>query len=345
MISRTAYAASSSLRRIFDRRAADFDRVAFLPREIAGRMRERLDYIKVSPRRTLDVGCGVGSDLSALASRYPASQMVGMDFSRNMLLRAAGAPVGDKLAKWMPDALRRVLGGKEAWLAQANLDALPFADNTFDMIWSNQALHWHAEPDQVFPEWQRVLAVGGLLMFSTLGPDTLLEVREAWEEAARATNSSGDHLLKAVRAPVLDFVDMHDFGDMMVNSGFELPVMDMERLSVTYREPTALLADVRGWGAFRPQIRRTNAARVAEESGAAARPTARGTDVARGLGGKALHAAFVDALAARRQADGTIPLTFEIIYGHAWKAAPRASAGQTMIRPDEIGGRKRRDLR
>ncbi|MDI9682646.1 methyltransferase domain-containing protein, partial [Burkholderia cenocepacia] len=129
-------------------------------------------------------------------------------------------------------------------VAQADFAALPFPGGAFDLIWSNLALHWHSRPDTVFPEWQRVLRVNGLLMFSTLGPDTLRELRAEGGAMPSAASAS------AQAARVIDFVDMHDLGDMLVESGFEIPVMDQEVLTVTYKSPDSLLADVRRWGAY-----------------------------------------------------------------------------------------------
>ena len=277
-------------------------------------MRERLEYIKVSPASMLDAGCGVGDDLPLLRERFPETPLVGVDLSLAMLVRAlpqaAGQPGWRRL---LPPALQRSLGGRGPRLAQADFAALPFADGAFDFIWSNLALHWHSQPDSVLPEWQRVLQPNGLLMFSTLGPDTLRELRAAYAEVEAA------HGLSA--APrVIDFVDMHDLGDMLVESGFEIPVMDQETLTITYTSPESLLADVRRWGAY-PHRR----ARAATQP---AHP-------------RRIHAALRKALEARRRADGTIALTFEVIYGHAWKAVPRTTAdGHAIVRVEDIGRRR-----
>jgi malonyl-CoA O-methyltransferase len=307
---------SRLVRRIFDRRAAAFGDVSFLPREIAGRMRERLDYIKVSPTSMLDAGCGVGDDLPLLRERFPEAPLVGVDLSYSMLARAIPHSVSD--ARWrrlLPAALQRSLGVRGPRLAQADFAALPFASGAFDFIWSNLALHWHSQPDLVLPEWQRVLVPNGLLMFSTLGPDTLRELRGAYAEVEAA------HGMPA-RAHVIDFVDMHDLGDMLVESGFEIPVMDQETLTITYKSPQSLLADVRRWGAY-PHRR--------QPAGAQSASTRE----------RRLHAALIDALEARRRADGTIALTFEVIYGHAWKAVPRTTAeGHAIVRVEDIGRRR-----
>lgn len=344
-------AAPAVQRRVFDRRAATFEKVAFLPREIATRMRERLDYIRTTPAHILDAGCGPGADLPVLGARYPAAQVTGLDASHAMLAKAgrAAAPEGRlDTRRWLPGALRRALGHREAWRVQADFATLPFDDGAFDMVWSNLALQWHARPDGVFPEWQRVLATGGLLMFSTLGPDTLKELRAAWLEAdagrgappaiERHAPTGGAGLPAGPagafaagapgrrRAPVLDFVDMHDFGDMLVASGFELPVMDMEMLSVTYRDPVALLADVRAWGAV--------PGRDATDAGPQGA-------VVPGLTGRRAHQRLLDALERQRDAQGRLVLTFEIVYGHAWKAQPRTTNdAPAVVRVEDIGGRR-----
>ncbi|MDR6379797.1 methyltransferase domain-containing protein [Paraburkholderia caribensis] len=300
---------SRRLRKIFDRRAATFDDVAFLPREIAQRMRERLDYIKVNPAQVLDAGCGAGDDLPTLRERFPEAPVFGADLSRAMLARAVQHDATDtSWRRFLPASLGKALGSRGPRFAQADFSALPFASGAFEFIWSNLALHWHSRPDLVFPEWQRVLKVNGLLMFSTLGPDTLKELRGAYAEieAAHGVNT---------HKHVIDFVDMHDLGDMLVESGFEIPVMDQETLTITYKSPESLLADVRRWGAY-PFRRETSP----------------------GVASRRMRNALLAALEARRRADGTIPLTFEVIYGHAWKAVPRMTPeGHGIVRIEDIG--------
>lgn len=306
--------------RIFDRRANSFSDVAFLPREVAQRMRERLDYIKIEARRVLDAGCGTGDDFASLGERFADSTVFGIDASRRMLARVpnASAPATG-LQRLLPGALRDRLGAKRAPIAQADFGALPFAPSAFELVWSNLALHWHPRPHEVFPEWNRVLKTGGLLMFSTFGPDTFKELRAAM---ATVESEAGSTLRHRGRR-VIDFTDMHDFGDMLVNSGFEVPVMDVERLTVTYSSADKLLADVRKWGAY--PFSDTGAERMM------------------GLGGKQWRAALGEALERGRGADGTIPLSFELVYGHAWKAQRSTTEdGHAIVRADQIGGRRPR---
>ena len=266
----------------------------FLRREIATRMHERRELIKVAPTRVLDAGCGSGADLATLQRAYPAAQVLGLDGAHAMALAAAAAaPV--------PGALNQLLG--RLLPAKAGVDVLcadfgnlPLGPNSVDLVWSNLALHWHPQPDRVFTEWRRVLRVDGLLMFSNFGPDTLRELRTAF-----AAMDESPH--------VLPFVDMHDFGDQLVEAGFSTPVMDMELITVTYDTPQALLADVRALGG-NPLATR-----------------------ARGLAGRAAWQRLLQALEGQRRADGKLVLSFEVIYGHAFRPAPRVTrAGEAIIR-------------
>ena len=304
--------------RIFDRRAASFGDVAFLPREVSLRMRERLDYIKIAPLTVLDAGCGRGDDFGPLAERFAQSTVFGIDASGRMLSHVASliAPASG-LQRLLPGAIRERFTARRPPIAQADFGALPFAPTSFDLVWSNLALHWHPRPHEVFPEWNRVLKTGGLLMFSTLGPDSLKELKAALTEIAAAELAEKSTV---DAAGVIAFTDMHDFGDMLVNSGFEVPAMDVEHLTVTYSSPEKLLADVRRWGAF---------------------PFAAQTS--QGLAGKRRQAALHAALERGRRPDGTLALTFELVYGHAWKSLQASTPeGHAIIRADQIGGRRGR---
>lgn len=279
-------------------RVADAD---FLRREVSARMFERLELVKIVPQRLLDAGCGAGGDLALLQKQFSQAQILGADASAAMLLEArsrlsaALSSVNRLLAKYLPGKAG-ASAGLDASLLCADFARLPLALGTVDLVWSNLALHWHPQPDQVFHEWRRVLRQDGLLMFSCFGPDTCKQLRSAF-----AAIDAAPH--------VLPFVDMHDLGDMLVEAGFSTPVMDMEHITVTYASVDKLMADVRALGGNPLATRR------------------------RGLLGKNDWSRVVAGLEQQRQADGKIPLTFEIIYGHAFRPAPKlTSNGESIIR-------------
>ncbi|QYF95913.1 methyltransferase domain-containing protein [Massilia sp. PAMC28688] len=266
----------------------------FLRREIAARMHERLELVKVAPRRVLDAGCGSGADLALLHKDYPAAHILGIDAAAAML-RQAQAPASALSS--LNKVLSRLLPAKAGVdVLGGDFGNLPLPPNCVDLVWSNLALHWHPQPDRVFAEWRRVLRLDGLLMFSVFGPDTCRELRTAFAELDGYPH-------------VLPFVDMHDFGDQLVEAGFSTPVMDMEVITVTYGTVAALLADVRALGGNPLDTRR------------------------RGLVGRAGYKRLEAALEKQRRPDGQLGLTFEVIYGHAFRPAPRVTqSGEAIVR-------------
>ena len=266
----------------------------FLRREIAERMHERLSLVKIVPQRVLDAGCGGGADLATLQKTYAAAQIVGLDASSAMLAAAKTPAPAMRSLNQMLSRLMPAKAGVD--LLCGDFGRLPFGPNSIDLVWSNLALHWHPQPDRVFAEWRRVLRVDGLLMFSNFGPDTFKELRAAFAEIDETPHT-------------LPFVDMHDFGDQLVEAGFSTPVMDAERITVTYATVESLLADVRAIGGNPLSTRR------------------------RGLIGRAAWQRMVDALEAGRGADGKIGLSFEVIYGHAFRPVPKTTAaGESIVR-------------
>jgi malonyl-CoA O-methyltransferase len=263
----------------------------FLRREIAARMFDRLSLVKTAPQRVLDAGCGIGADLAQLQKHYPAAQVLGLDAVPAMLAVAAGGTQAPR------SFLSRLLPAKAGIdLVAGDFGQLPLGPNSVDLVWSNLALHWHSQPDRVFQEWRRVLRVDGLLMFSNFGPDTFIELRSAFASMDETPHT-------------LPFVDMHDFGDQLVEAGFTTPVMDMEKITVTYDTVEALLADVRAFGGNPLATRR------------------------RGLVGRAAWQRMRDALEGGRRSDGKLGLTFEVIYGHAFRPAPKTTAaGEAIVR-------------
>ncbi|HJV81579.1 methyltransferase domain-containing protein [Noviherbaspirillum sp.] len=275
----------------------------FLRREIARRMHERLTLIKIKPERAADLGCGDGSDLPLLQEQYAEAQVLGIDASQSLLRlardrqRAAKSSMNRLLSKWLPGKIGAGLDASGGLIC-GDFAQLPFQNSSIDLLWSNLALHWHPQPDRVFAEWRRVLRVDGLLMFSCFGPDTFKELRTAF-----ASVDQDGH--------ALTFVDMHDFGDMLVDVGFSTPVMDMETVTVTYDSIDRLISDVRAWGG-NPLVTRK-----------------------RGLLGRQAWSAVAAALEKNRRADNKLPLTFEIIYGHAFRPAPtKTASGEAIIRFD-----------
>lgn len=273
------------LRRRFAASAPHAQEADFLSREVASRMAERLDYIRFTPQRILDLGCGHGADLPLLAQRYPQAERIGLDFALPLL----------NLAREERGLFQRLLGkSRGPSLLCADATALPLARSSVQMVWSNLLLNWLSDPMPVFKECHRVLEVGGLLMFATVGPDTLKELRAALPDSA------GEHVHR--------FIDMHDLGDALVQAGFSDPVMDMQTLVLTYGELDSLLRDLRHAGI---------------NNAATTRP--------RGLTGKQYWQQARAKLEASRQ-KGRIPATVELVFGHAWKAAPKQTEdGRAII--------------
>ncbi|WP_291993788.1 malonyl-ACP O-methyltransferase BioC [Candidatus Accumulibacter sp. ACC003] len=275
------------VRRNFARAARTYDEVAVLQREIGSRMLERLDYVRIEPKCVLDLGCGTGASLTALHQRYPDALLIGADLSAPMLQMSRAQR---SRLRWLLPFVR----GHRAPLVVTDAASLPFKPQSIGLLWSNLMLHWLDDPLAAFREAYRLLEVGGLLMFSAFGPDTLKELRASFSDGQIHTQR---------------FTDMHDYGDMLLECGFADPVMDAEVLTMTYPGLDELLADLR-------------------QSGSACAMQAR----RRGLSGRAQWAA-ARAAYARLACDGRLPATIEVVYGHAWKAQPKALAdGRAIVR-------------
>ncbi|HXE38675.1 MAG TPA: methyltransferase domain-containing protein [Azonexus sp.] len=275
--------------RRFSRVAARYGEADFFAREVDRRMQERLDFVKLEPKRILDLGCSRGGSFPGLAARYPGAELIGLDLSPAML--ATGR---EQRAGW-----QRWLGlGKSSGPQRLAADAaqLPLKTKSAALVWSNLLLHWLDDPLPALAEAHRVLEVGGLLMFSTLGPDSLKELRTAFSDGYAHTQR---------------FIDMHDLGDMLVGCGFADPVMDMEVVTLTYDDLDALFAELRAAG-----------------SGCAMKARRHG------LTGRGSLAALRAAYETMRR-DGKLPATFEVVYGHAWKTeAKQTPDGRAIVRFD-----------
>jgi len=197
----------------------------FLAREIARRMDERLDVMRIAPRRVLDLGCGAGDDLVRLGERYPLAERIGLDIDAPRLTRARQrfAPPKHGLRRLFAKAAPVVR------LVAADAERLPLPDASASLVWSNLLLPTVDDPLPVLLETRRVTETGGLVMFSSFGPDTLRELRAHLPESRPR------------------FIDMHDLGDALLRAGFSDPVMDMEILTLTYADVDDLLADLRSF--------------------------------------------------------------------------------------------------
>lgn len=289
------------VRRAFGRAVATYDAAAALQREVGARMASRLEYVRVAPALVLDAGCGTGEAVGELSIRYPGARVVALDLALPMVAAAR------ERARHGRSLMRRLLpaalsgAARAPWFVCGDVNALPLRGVAFDLVWSNLALQWVNDLPRAFAEMRRVLKVGGLLSFTTFGPDTLREVRSAFGRADGHTHTNR-------------FVDMHDLGDMLVHAGFADPVVDMEQITVTYAGPDALLRELKHLGA-------TNATR--------GRP--------HGLMGRRRWQKVLAALEAMRR-DGRIPATFEVVYGHAWKGEPKRTAeGHPIVRLSRPG--------
>jgi malonyl-CoA O-methyltransferase len=262
---------------------------SFIAKEVAQRMASRLDYIRIEPKEIIDSHSRPAGDWTLLRERFAGAHLIALQsaaaqFVGTMPTQAQGLA---RLKQWF---------AADHWLCRlcADLGSIPLRSGTADMLWSNLAVHWHPEPHRMFPEWHRALKVGGLVLFSAFGPDTLREVRHAFQAIDRC-------------AHVLDFTDMHDYGDMLVASGFATPVMDMETITLTYASVDKLWEDVRALGG-NPLVQRR-----------------------RGLIGRADAGRLTQALDDQRGPDGRLRLTIEVVYGHAWKAEPRPRPGAESV--------------
>ena len=262
----------------------------WLHEEVASRMQERLDFIKLQPLHWVHWGPLRGglAAQSALEQRYPKAQV----------WLAGESPAHAQLTR---QTLQASWWQARHWRAPQRHEGLP-PDHSAHMLWANMHLHASAEPQALLQTWHRALAVDGFLMFSCLGPDTLRDLRQVYARAGWPE-------------PAHAFTDMHDWGDMLVEAGFAEPVMDMERITLTYASPDTLLAELRSLG------RNLHVQRF------------------QGLRTRLWRDRLSEALLAlaRPEEGGRLSLGFEIVYGHALKPQPRMKmAAKTEIGLDQM---------
>ena len=301
----------------FNHAAPSYDDAAILQKTVAERIDERLELTTIEPKTILDLGAGTGLLTEKVIRRYPNAQLFAVDLSPSMLNIATPrftAPrwpaLNTKVNQFLQNCkLTKALATRTGAIAiNADVYQLPFADNSVDLIVSNLMLQWCDDLDSVFAEFRRVLRSEGLLMFTTFGPDTLKELRYAWQKV----DANYEH--------VNNFIDMHDIGDALIRNGFGQPVMDMEIFTLTYDKPIGVLKDLKAIGATNANKQRNN-----------------------GLMGKQRFASMLNAYEEQRNPnDHKIPATYEVVHGHAWaaqeviKGPNRDKSGHIEISLDEF---------
>jgi malonyl-CoA O-methyltransferase len=283
------------VRAAFDRASTSYESAAVLQSRVAGELLERLDTFSFKPGVVLDLGAGTGRTTAELRRRYPKALVIALDLAPGMLREAR------KHRSFLKPFAR----------VCADAHRLPLASGSIDVIFSSLMLQW-CDLDGVFAEVRRVMRPEGFFGFSSFGPDTLHELRAAWCEA----DTDGEPHTHVNR-----FIDMHDVGDALVRAGLMEPVLDVDRLQLTYPDTMALMRDLKSIGAHNATAGR-----------------------ARSLTGKSRLKRLGAAYEKHRQ-DGRLPATYEVVYGAAWGAAGRqavpAVAGEARIAPGMIRRRER----
>ena len=278
------------VRAAFSRAAHTYDAAAVLQKQVRSEMLSRLDLVKIKPALILDAGCGTGAASHALQQRFKKARVVSLDFAHAMLQKTRKTGVLQRL--------KTLCGLPGQSLICADIEALPLASASVGLVWSNLAIQWCNDLDAAFAEFHRVLQPEGLLMFSTLGPDTLRELRIA---TGQAQSDAPSHGSAAAVTSVSRFIDMHDIGDALVRAGFSAPVLDVERFTLTYDDVLAVMRDLKNIGAHNATDGR-----------------------ARGLNGRGflqkLSLSYEQFRAGSKADGGKLPATFEVVYGHAWRA-------------------------
>ena len=284
-----------AMRRAFSAASAEYDRIAVLQAEVRTRLLERLDVIKLEPTTVVDLGCGTAHASRALQQRYPQAQVIALDAAFGMVQQARRQQgfwsnlLGKPFSRICADAYR-----------------LPFKDASIDLVFSNLMLQWCDPPDAAFAEVRRVLKPQGALLFTSFGPDTLKELRVAWSSVDTHTH-------------VNRFIDMHDLGDAMIRAGLAEPVLDVERLTLTYTDVMSLMRELKAIGAHNVTVGRRA-----------------------GLTGRTALKQLGLAYESFRR-EGVLPASYEVVFGQAWGnvKAPPAHDGEVRIPLNKIGGRNR----
>ena len=248
----------SRVRNNFNNASSIYDENAFLQNEIATRLSEKLKVISINPESIIDLGSGTGFLSEKTAKIFPHANLICLDFAQKSLTK-----------------------NTQKFKVCDNAYQLPLKSNSIDFVISNLMMQWCPDLKTLFDECHRVLKPHGLILFTTFGPETLKELKRSWSVV-----DSHPH--------VNEFIDMHDIGDQMIQSGFQSPIMEMEKLTLTYERVLDLMRDLKGIGAQSVENR------------------------SKSLTGKTKFMKMIEMYESYRE-NGKIPATYEVIYGHAWK--------------------------
>jgi malonyl-CoA O-methyltransferase len=271
------------VRRRFDRAAARFDAADFVHRLAFDELMQRLSPVTLQPQRILDLGCGTGSGSVLLTRRFRGSQVIGMDASFAML---------------QCNARKKTLFAKRLAL-QGDAARIPLQGGSVDLVVANMLLPWIDNLPGCLAEIARVTRKDGVFAFATLGPDSLSELRKAWRSVDEQWHVNA-------------YPDMHDIGDALLRAGLRDPVLDVDYLTVTYRDTDALYRDLTSAGARNCLSGRRKT-----------------------LTGKHRFRAM-ERLLATQENDGVLSLRLELVYGHAWGSGPRVSGHEVHVDPTRI---------
>ena len=275
------------VKRSFSSATASYDEHAVLQREIGDRLVNHLAFTKIDPKRILDIGCGTGYVTRLLCQRFKKADVTAVDLSESMVRATCDAH--NRRLPWHGRRHHVVSDGC----------ALPFADGSFDLVMSNLAMQWVPEPLQMMREMRRVLAPGGLILFSTFGRRTLSELRHTLAQISHDRAGL-----------VLPFPDVTSLGDSLMQLPIELPVTDTDIFTLTYPDTMALVRELKHIGASSAAIR--------------SRPG--------GLYGRGLLKQLDEIYSAKyRDEDGRIHATFEALYAQAWYKEPGYEHGEQVI--------------
>jgi len=281
-----------AVRRAFSNASEHYDAVAVLQKEVRERLLERLALFKLQPSVVVDLGCGTAHGSSKLNALYPRAQTIALDAAFGMLQQA-------RPTRWW-------LGRKAFQRVCADASQLPLKTASVDLIFSNLMLQWCDPPDAVFSEVRRVLKPDGVWVFSSFGPDTLRELRLAWQSVDAHTH-------------VNQFIDMHDLGDAMMRAGLSEPVLDVERFTLTYPDAMSLMRELKAIGAHNVTLHRQ-----------------------RSLTGKSALQRVIAYYEQYRQHE-TLPASYEVVYGQAWgnqATSGRAQHNEVRISVEHVGRRR-----